>query len=420
MATVRDTLEDADVGGPISVAYLVYRFDVGGLERCVARLCEHLNRLQFRPMVICLEKSGAAADWITRPDVEIVELHKKPRNELGVARRLARILKEKRVHIVHSHNWGTLVETTVARRLAGVPVHVHTEHGQGLHEGLRGLRRWLRRRVRRWALERTDMVAVCAESVRPLIHRQCGLALERMLFLPNGVERPSCRAGVSALLRTQLGIAEAARVIGSVGRLVPVKQFSTAIDMVAELVSQSRDVHLVLVGDGPEKPKLRERAAQRQLSNRVHLVGWQDNVGDWLGLMDLYINTSRSEAMSMGILEAMAVGRPLVVTDVGDNAALVGADRPCGIIVQRDDATAIASAVTRLLEDPQLRHEMARRARQRYETTYSISCMAARHEDLYQRLLRRTRGGRADRCDNADRICPQQVANAISTSERDD
>ena len=98
------------------VAYVVYRFDVGGLERCVANLCNHLDRERFQPMVVCLERSGSAAAWLERDDVEVVELHKRAGNDLGVVRRLARVLKDRNVHVVHSHNWGTLVETAAARR----------------------------------------------------------------------------------------------------------------------------------------------------------------------------------------------------------------------------------------------------------------------------------------------------------------
>lgn len=371
----------------LNLAYVVYRFDVGGLERCVARLCEHLDRERFRPIVVCLERSGAAAGWITREDVEIVELHKKPRNDLGVIRRLARVLKEKRIDVVHSHNWGTLIETTLARRRAGVPVHVHTEHGQGLHEGLRGAKQWLRGRARRWAFQRASAVAVCAESVRPLIHQQCGFPQERMLFLANGVEKPAAGTDNAATLRGQLRLNADAMVIGSVGRLVAVKDFALAIEAIAQLVSKGRDVHLVLVGDGPEEANLREQASRLQLSDHVHLIGRQEDVGDWLALMDVYVNSSRSEAMSMGVLEAMAAGLPMVVTDAGDNAALVDGETPCGRVVPPQDAVSLATAIAELLDDGGRRETMSEYARRCYQARYSITRMTEQHAALYERLL---------------------------------
>ena len=140
---------------PMRVAYVVCTFETGGLERCIARLCSHLDRDRFRPMVVCLSRSGAAADWIERDDVPIVELGKRAGNDPLLVRRLARTLKEDRVDVVHSHNWGRLVETSLARRWAGVPVHVHAERGTlmgDLNGG--GLRSRLRAAVAAWRLMR--------------------------------------------------------------------------------------------------------------------------------------------------------------------------------------------------------------------------------------------------------------------------
>ena len=89
----------------IRIACVVHTFDMGGIERCVAHLANHLDRSRFRPLIVCLNRSGSAAQWITRDDIPIVEIKKKPRNDLGAVRRLAGVLKEHQVDVVHSHNW---------------------------------------------------------------------------------------------------------------------------------------------------------------------------------------------------------------------------------------------------------------------------------------------------------------------------
>ena len=374
---------------PIRIAYIVHTFDVGGLERCVARLANHLDRDRFRPMIVCLARSGSAVGWIERDDVAVFELHKRPGNDLKAVGRLAEVLRTERVDVVHSHNWGTLVETTLARRRAGVAVHVHTEHGQGLHEGLKGLKRWVRARGRRWAFERLNQLVICAESVRPLIHEQCGFSEERMLFLPNGVDDPSERATEMspAETRTRLGIKPDAFVVGSVGRLVPVKDFGTAIDSIAVVAGAGIDAHLVLVGDGPEERNLRDQARRLEVSDRVHLVGREHNVGNWLRLFDVYVNCSRSEAMSMGILEAMAAGLPIVATDAGDTASLVDGDNPCGMIVPVSDSMRLADAIQEMLVHEDRGRAYGYAARARHLERYSIERMAENHAQLYFRLL---------------------------------
>src|SRR5690242_12707653 len=114
--------EQATCGQPmlprLRVALVVHTFEIGGIERHVARLASRLDRQKFRPLIICLARTGKAAQWIETDDVPVIELHKQPRNDLRVVFRLARTLRDERIDVVHSHNWGTLLETTLARRWA--------------------------------------------------------------------------------------------------------------------------------------------------------------------------------------------------------------------------------------------------------------------------------------------------------------
>ncbi|MEO1997888.1 MAG: glycosyltransferase, partial [Planctomycetaceae bacterium] len=307
--------------------------------------------------------------------------------DLSAVRRLARLLRENSVDVVHSHNWGTLIETALGRRFAGVPFHIHTEHGQGLHEGIGSLKGQLRKHATHWAFNRADEIIVCAESVRPLVTARSGFPESRIRFLPNGVEDPLERPinVQPADLRRQLGIPQEALVLGSIGRLVDVKDFPTALAATALLQDERVPVHLVLVGDGPNLKPLQDRTQELGLTDRVHLVGWHTNIADWLRLFDVYINCSRSEAMSMGILEAMAAGVPIVATDVGDNRSLVlGFDKPCGCVVPAGSPEHLASGIREVLSQPDDRDRFSRQARHRYETTFSIARMVERHQSLYK------------------------------------
>ena len=372
---------------PRCVAYIVHGFAVGGVERCVAHLANHLDRSRFQPLIISLTRSGDAADWIDRDDVRILEINKRSGNDPAAVVRLAKLLREQNVDVVHSHNWGTLIETSVARRWGRVPCHVHTEHGQGLHEGIGSLKGRLRRVATRWAFNRADAVVVCAESVRPLVRARSGFPESRIRFLPNGVEDPLERPKnvQPADLRQQLGISEEALVVGSVGRMVDVKDFPAAVAAISLLQRERVPVHLVLVGDGPNLKPLQTHIRDLGLTHRVHLAGWHANVEDWLRLFDVYVNCSRSEAMSMGILEAMAAHLPIVATDVGDNRSLVtGSDESCGRVVQAGSPKDLASGIKGMLSTSSCREQWSQQARQRYETTFSIAQMVERHQSLYE------------------------------------
>ena len=368
------------------VAYVVHTFDMGGLERCIARLANHLDRSRFEPLVICLNRTGDAGDWITAADVDIVELHKRPGNDPRVIGRLAHELRQQRVDLVHSHNWGTLLETTLAALRAGTSARVHAEHG--LKQS--GWKRYLRASLSRWSLLRTDALVAIADGVRDRLAQLGNRVADHVTLIPNGVDDTSCREPGRRRreLRKQLNIPDSATVLGSVGRLAPVKDFATAIETLTCLHRHHPETHLVLVGGGPERKALEAKVGEAGLGGRVHLVGQQQNISHWLTTFDVFVNSSLHEGMSLSILEAMAAGLPLAVTDVGENGALAGGSAPCGRVVPAGDARALAAAVRPMLEDSTVRRVLGERARRRFEDHYRTERMVDRYQQLYLDLLR--------------------------------
>lgn len=388
IADLETATEHPALGRPLRVALVVHTFEIGGIERHVARLASRLDRRRFQPLIICLERSGQAAQWIETGDVPVIELHKRPRNDLRLVFRLARVLRDERIDVVHSHNWGTLVETSVARRLAGTPVHVHAERGTVLGElEPRGLRSRLRALAMRWAVGRASAVVSNAEAVARRAAAAARLPLERITVIPNGLDEPEAFGPDAAKeMRRRLAIPEDAVVIGSVGRLAAVKNFASAIEAVSRLPESMKQIHLLLVGDGPERAKLEELASQRHVADRIHFAGRHDDVLPLLAAMDVYLNCSLSEGMSQSLVEAMSLGLPLVATDVGDNAVLVGGTDGCGFVVERDDVAGLTAALERVAGSAELRSALGHNSRRRFAERYRIDRMLSRYESLYEIL----------------------------------
>jgi glycosyltransferase involved in cell wall biosynthesis len=346
-------------------------------------------------MVICLDRIGPAAKWLL-PDVHTVELQKASGNDRKVVKQLARVLREERIDIVQSHNWGTLVETVLARKQTGVAAHVHAERGTVLGSVThRGLRQFLRAWAMRWALNRVDAVVSNAAAVAERVEQRCGFSADLIQLIPNGVESPSTDDLLTPRkeFRESLGIAERSFVLGSVGRLHEVKGFDLAIKAVSQLVESGHDAHLILVGDGPQRPYLQQEAERNDVAQRVHLVGQRDDVWRCLASLDVYVNTSHSEGLSQSLTEALAIGLPLVVTNVGDNASIVGMeDEACGIVLPRGEVSRLVESLGKLALDHQLRHCYSQRARSRFELRYTAARMVERFESLYRKLLARTNG----------------------------
>jgi glycosyltransferase involved in cell wall biosynthesis len=208
-----------------------------------------------------------------------------------------------------------------------------------------------------------------------------GLATPVVTLL-DGVRAPE-PSGPPGALRRELGIAADALVLGSLGRLATQKRF----DRLVGALSRLPGVHLVIAGEGPQRASLEALARERGVAQRVHLLGFRGDVGDVLGALDLYVVSSDSEGMANAMLEAMAVGLPVVSTDVsGAREALTVPEGqiPPGLVVELDEA-ALTTALADLLRDRALLAAMGETARAVAESRFGWE----RFVDEWERLLLR-------------------------------
>ena len=377
-------------GGPIRVALVTHSFDCGGIERAIAYLANHLPRPPFEPYIVCLTTSGAAERWLERR-VPVVQLFKPPHNDAAVVWRLAETLKRFRTAIVHSHNWGTLVECTLARRLAGTPVHVHSERGTVLGTlEEHGWRCRARAVAMRLALTQVDCVVSNARATAERVERLTGYPSRRVQVVPNGVPCP-VRGDWDELrrqVRAALGVDEETVVVGTVARLDPVKNLGLLLEALALARRQGAKVVGLIVGDGPERPKLESMAAGLGLDRAAHFVGYCAETGPYYAAMDVYANTSVSEGMSQAIVEAMAAGLPIVATAVGDTPRLIGQNGDCGCLVRSGDVAGFGTALVQLALHPARRRLLGHVSKRRYEELHSLAVMIDRYARLYADLLR--------------------------------
>lgn len=375
----------------IHVGCVVQTMQVGGLERCVARLANGLDRDKFRVSVICLDRSGPAADWIKNPDVTVVELNRKRGNSAALIGQLAGQLKKLGVGIVHSHNWATLVESHLAARWAGRLLHAHAERGTVLGPATPSAwRRRARALAMRWIVSRADATMCNAYSIAEKIRAITKLKNHPITVIPNGLDMPYSAEAFGRmrnLQRSQLGLSPTDIVVGSIGRVVPVKNFGLALSSFAQVSpALGPKLHFVLVGDGPGRSDLEQMARNLGVASQVHFVGEQADVWPFYAAMDLYLNTSLSEGMSQSILEAMAAGLPVLASDVGDSQRLICGTLPCGTVVTSPTTETFSAQLQALLSDPQRLRSYAANARSEYQANYSLNAMLQSFESFYLKL----------------------------------
>jgi glycosyltransferase involved in cell wall biosynthesis len=229
------------------------------------------------------------------------------------------------------------------------------------------------------------IIAVSEELRRHMLEARFPAA--RVAVVRNGIEVGSRASAVDRrVVRRALGIAEAAPLAVSVARLDTVKDFGTLLDAFATVRRRVPDARLLIVGDGPERAWMTQRAAQPDLDGAVDLLGYRDDVRAVIGAADVYVNSSISEGISITILEAMAAGLPVVATDVGGTPEVLTGDAG-GVLVPSRDPGRLASALIDLLADPDRRATMAAAARRRLETSFTIDRMVDEYVNTYRRLL---------------------------------
>ncbi|MGH7532928.1 MAG: glycosyltransferase [Gemmatimonadales bacterium] len=363
----------------LHVVHVVFDLHGGGMETLVADLA---RRFQGRVDVSVVSLSGRAGRVGTRIQPLLHEFHVlRPLRGLSLLAPvgLVRCLRAIKPDVVHAHS-GAWFKAALAARLAGVPRVVYTEHGREHHDPVPG--RWLDR----LAASLTDTVIAVSDRLSNYLHTVIGVPFRKLRTVANGVDvlafsndRPP------SSLRLAFGIEPHARIIGSVGRLQPVKSYHHLIEALALLrtmPSGSDPIHLILVGDGPERERLERLAAELGVSSVVHFAGWTQHPVDCYRLFDVFALTSRSEGAPVSLMEAMACGIVPVVTGVGANAEILGPEL-AHQLVNVGDVPAIAEALrTALTTCDRLR--LGALARRRIVGNYNLDQLVTQYESAYR------------------------------------
>jgi len=273
--------------------------------------------------------------------------------------------------VVHTHLFSAGFWGRIAAKLSGVPVIIHTEGGMPFEE-----KRWKRVPAEHLLTRLSDAVICVAQAIKDHLIDAGGLAAESLLVIPNGVAADN-------LLQLPIRTISDRPVVFSAGRLAKVKGYDLLIRAMAGLDDVAGK--LLLAGDGPEAEPLKRLSETLGVSDRIEFLGYREDVQQLLAQSDLYVTPSRSEGMSNSILEAMAAGVPVVATDVGGNRELLG---DTGRIVPPEDPAALAAAITSAVKNPETTMKLAKSARHRMESTYTLDHVVTAHEELYYRCLK--------------------------------
>ena len=371
------------------IAHVLFRFDIGGLENGVVNLINRLPDWKWRHAVIAIDDvSPTFRRRVERNDVVFHALRKPPGHLLSQYPRLVRLFRSLRPAIVHTRNLAAL-EATVPAWLAGVSARLHGEHGWDVHDLDGGSGRY--RRVRKIFRPFVRHYIALSDQIAFYLESKVGIDSACVTRIYNGVDTARFRPSDPRTSRRILPFTGAELfVVGSVGRMQPVKDHLSLIRAFARLSAGSaasqRRLRLVIVGDGPVRPSVEAAIREAGLEGQVWLAGTREDVSALMQSFDVFVQPSLSEGVSNTILEAMSTALPVIATRVGGNAELV-VDGVTGALVSPGDDGSIAAAIERYFSQPTLALEHGAAGRRRIEERFSIQSMVAAYDAVYERML---------------------------------
>lgn len=364
----------------MEIIHFVENLERGGLERTVIELIAAQREDGHRCRVICLFEPGLLATELTEQGVEVSACYKDRGFDLAAVRRARALLRRSPGAVLHTHNATAHYHAVLAA--AGLPLArvINTRHSMGAADS-RSRKEWLYRRSLHW----TDYVVGVCRAARDGFALQGVQPRRQLLAVPNGIRLQRFQAATAqarAELIAELGLPADSRVIGSVGRLQPVKDQQGLLAAFKQVREACPQAVLVLVGDGDLRGALERSVDDLGLRDGVRLLGDRHDVPRLLTGMEVFVLPSRSEGYSIALLEACAAALPIVATDVGGNREIVRHERN-GLLVASGDRAALAAALIKLLASPPLAERMGQAGREWVLTEGSFRTMASRYQRLY-------------------------------------
>jgi glycosyltransferase involved in cell wall biosynthesis len=367
------------------LSYVVNSLSPGGTERLVIEMSCALSD-QYDLQVICLDQPGAWADELRRRGIAVHTLWRQPGLDVGIPAKLAGLFRRHSTRIIHAHQCTPWFYAALSRLIFRRPRLLLEEHGRFYPEVESPSRVLVNRVLIRRLTHR--FIAV-SKDIRERLHRYEGLDLDQIEVVYNGVE-PASRitAKERAALRREFGFGDEHFVVGTVGRFDPIKNLPMLVNSVDSAGRQISALRGLLVGDGPVFPEIQALVQRASMSDRIRLTGYRNDARRLVQCLDLFVLSSFSEGTSMALLEAMASGVPVAVTEVGGNPEIVLANQT-GWTIPSESSEALTNVIINAVTEPDTRRRFGLAGQRRFEDHFTMDRMIGAYRERYMQLLAR-------------------------------
>jgi len=360
--------------------HVVLSLNSGGLENVVFNLAANVDRKTFDVSVCCIDEFGILENKFKKLDINLVLLkRKKGGTDWLLCQKLAKLLKEQKVDILHTHNFAPNLYGAIAGRLSYTPKIIATYHNKRFFEDL-NIKRLI---VFKMLYYMNHVNVFVSEDAKYLAIKTSKISPNRITVIHNGVDinKFSLEKKKKDLLN-ELNINDGEFVIGTISRLSKEKNLATLLRLYRNILTRYNKCKLLIIGDGPEKEELIKKAFDLRIISKTIFTGYREDIPELLNIMDLFIMTSLTEGISLTLLEAMSARKAVIATMVGGNKEII-TDGHSGILVKIKDIDTIVDKVIDLINDKEKRNIFTFNARRKVIQEFSLEKMVGKYNTLY-------------------------------------
>ncbi|WP_016957050.1 glycosyltransferase [Catenovulum agarivorans] len=304
---------------PTRAMHLTYDMRIGGTEMVIKNIIEGSASESLIHSIYCIEEPlGPWGQELQQNGVQITSCNRQPGFDTNLIGAIRKHIKQHEIDVLHCHQYTPWVYGCIAAMFTKTKV-IFTEHGRFYPD----FGTWKRKLVNPILCKFTKHITAISKATKEALIEHENIPRDRIEVIYNGIKPVEVNEEEVTVLRKKLAISPDTKVLGTIARLDPIKNHKMMLDAFAMVLKEHPDTVLIIVGDGEERQNIENQIAQLGIQDKVIMPGYDPKPAKYLALMDIFLLSSLSEGTSMTLLEAMSLGKPCVVTDVGGNPEVI-------------------------------------------------------------------------------------------------
>lgn len=413
----------------INIMLISDKLFFGGAEMVVYNLATNLNKARFQVHICCLESLGEIGERIKAQGIEVFNLKSKKGMDFSLPFKLARLLKTKKIDIIHAHNSTAFKHAVMAAQIAKTPIIIQTRHGNELsglgllrrledtsgllamtENAMMALRKKLHRLIYRFLVNKADKIVCICNDLKEKIARDERIKEEKLFVIFNGIKtdcfgaaaprndgtstdaprndaREDTPCNDDALLQ-ELGLNKDDLILINVANIRPEKGQVYLIDAFKELVQTFPNLKLLIAGKDSDiklAQTLKAKVVENKMEDKVLFLGQRSDINELLAISDIFVLPSLTEGMPVTILEAMAMQKPILATNVGGIPEMIQ-NGSNGILIESKNTNALISALSGMITNNDMRRCLGQKAKETAQDQFRLEIMIRNYEELYKNL----------------------------------